>query len=1429
MTRNTLPKGLDSIQEDLHQGQSQIEEASNHYKQTIGNCPIDDQAPLENPPQSGPSLKRKGSYASYPTRQETPIKCAKQIPETPIYSSQHIASASLCSPKFIPGNRVTADLAPTQLGLSPVQVALQTHYKSCLSIERFSGGDLDLESYVDLTIVEALDQRRKEKEKLEAQASAFRRSPSYEGITTTNTKASIPLEKLFDKRMLYNGREDVPKTILFQGRAGIGKTTLCKKLVHMHQNGLWRDLFDVVLWIPLRQLVVYKAYFLTDLLLKKFFPHGFEDEKKALVRGLEAHLRDSKVLFILDGLDEIVIETEKEGGIALKSFLIYLLRQHYVITTSRPSGLDKSILRDFTPKIDLELEIIGFSQQKIQAFLTRALKPEGVMAVQDFIRRTPLIQGLVNIPIQLDAICFIWDQPPTKNPDVPPKTMTRLYRLMVQKLWCKDAELLRKQSGGETLTPCQINKLREKQIDRLMATEIQCLAYLAFKGLDNDYRIEFNEEALLDAINDLDEYRLMPDKEPVSPLLLDMLKQTSFLHTAEAGPSSNKDNSLQSWSFLHLTLQEFFAATWISQHLQVRKTNPTITSPVMMSLEKITAHVQKHKYNPRYEIVWRMVAGLLDGDSLKEFFDIMQNEPRDILGGHHQQLLASCLEEARPRLFQLDPTMVEKLEGELMQWLQFELTLVGNSDEVSILGSHYAFPENVLVKGLGGTNIGRKQFKQIISTLGKHPNLTTPTVQELVDTLNQEDRHVRDLATKALGSQSTLSESAIRALTGTLQSDNSAVRGLAAKALATQTILPDSTIHALIRALHDKEMYVGRSAAYALVAQLAISECAVQSIIGTLQNEDCKAWHLLTAALGTQLILSESTIPVFVGALQHENKFVRDFGVEVLRTQPTLPDSTIHGLICALEDENSDVRYSAAEVLGAQPILPESAILALIDALWDKDSRITDSLVSGLGAQSMLPESAIRALIGALENGDRNVRSSAADALGSQPTLPDYAIQAIVSALQDGDMNVRSSAADALGSQSILSKSTIQALVGALGDGDTNVRSSAADALGTQPTLPDSAIHALINVLRDEDAEVRSSAADALGSQSTLSEPTIQTFICTLQDEDRFVVSTISKVLGVQSTLSESTIQSLVIALRDEEMDVRIVAAKALSTQSTLPGYAIQALMSAFQSEYALQELFSAANALSAQTTLPESAIQTLISILNSGNPFAGISAKDILSAQSVLPESAIQALVSTLQHENFSTGHKAAAVLSTRSALSESVIQVLVSALEDEGSCASYRYFAVMVLGAQPRLPESAVRAFVGTLKGEIVLKDAAANALCAQLRLPKYAIQDLIGILEHKHVYIDMVLDKHWHSIFSVLPDLPEPMIEELYRRYLFDFGCRNATALYIQADELYIYTNHGPVRKGPIEPGSLRKLITAIETVKREAGMQFASFEK
>ncbi|KAG0057095.1 hypothetical protein BGZ83_001529 [Gryganskiella cystojenkinii] len=556
---------------------------------------------------------------------------------------------------------------PPQDSLDDIHSALKTYHAPNLSILRASGQELDLEiSFVNLAIVEAPVQRGKEKQDLKEKAAVFHRIPSFERVENADTRSMIPLEQLFNKRKLPDGTEKAPRRILVKGRAGIGKTTLCKKLVHAHQNGLWGDQFDSVLWIPLRQLKGSKSRTLEDLFCEKVFIARNRDERQAeLAKALAVRAQKGNVLFILDGLDEIAVDSGSDEGRTFRSFLKNLLWQQHVVITSRPSGLDSKLL----PPVDLELEIFGFSQKNVKDFLVNVLEPEAAETLQDFIQRTPLIQGLVNIPGQLDVICFSWYSLPREGPAI---TTTRLYQMMVRRLWCKDAMRLEKTVGGMYLIERQISQLAPRDIDELMATELQYLGYLAFKGLVN-HQIEFDEETLLCAFEDLKD-QAVANRRLLPPQLVEVMKQTSFLHASDADLDSRNGSPRQAWYFLHLAFQEYFAATWIVRHFHLKQPSP---SAGMMTMEQVTAFVHQHKYNPQYEIVWSMVAGLLEGEPLGHFFELLQGAPRDLIGGRHQQILASCLNEARNRL---DSAIVIELDTELLNWLHFEMHTCQHGD-----------------------------------------------------------------------------------------------------------------------------------------------------------------------------------------------------------------------------------------------------------------------------------------------------------------------------------------------------------------------------------------------------------------------------------------------------------------------------------------------------------------------------------------------------------------------------------------------------------------------------------------------------------------------------------------------------------------------------------------------------------------------------
>ncbi|KAI1321456.1 hypothetical protein EDD11_005147 [Mortierella claussenii] len=866
---------------------------------------------------------------------------------------------------------------PSQSSLEDIQSALKAYhtYYAPLKVLRVSGDELDLETcFVNLAIVEAPAQQEKDKQRLKEQAATFHRIQSFEAVERSNMQSTISLEQLFDKRKLRDGEENFPKTILVQGRAGIGKTTLCKKIVHSHQTtGLWKDRFDAVLWLPLRDLRAIQSRTLEGLLREKyFFMPGLDQDQVALARAVAVGAQNGRILFILDGLDEIVTDTKCGEGIALRSFLRTLLMQQHVIVTSRPSGLDRSLL----PSIDLELETVGFSQQNVSDFLVKVLKdPEALRTVQDFIQQTPVIQGLVNIPVQLDVICFSWDSLPTDGPMI---TMTGLYQRMVRKLWCKDALRLKKKAGGMDLTEEHISDLEPEEIDELMATELQHFGYVAFKGMTNNHQIEFDEKAIRSALRDLKAYREIAKVGLLPPQLLEMLKQTSFLHTADAGLGTSNSGSQQAWHFLHLTFQEYFAATWIAQHLQPKHPHPA----GVMTVEQAKVFVQQHKYNPQYEIMWWMVAGLLEGEALEEFFGLLQGAPRDLIGGRHQQILASCLNEARARL---DTAVVTSIEAELRKWLHFEIQTCHDQVSRSMLGSQSSFPEPLLVEDLSSVS-SRKEI--LVNTLGARSILSGSAIQSLIDTLKDKDIKVRRSTAWALESQSALPASAIQPLIDAFKDESVGVTMSAVWALVNQSALPASAIQSLNDQLKDESSRVRQSAVNVLSQQSVLPTTVIQSLIDALKDESVGVRTSAILALERQSAFPTSAIQSLVDTLKDDYTHVRSLAAWVLAKQSTLPASAIQSLIDQLKDEDADVRGSAASALESQSALPASAIQSLIDTLKDKNTFVRDPAEWAFSNQSALPASAIQSLIDQLKDEDADVRGSAAWELAKQSALP---------------------------------------------------------------------------------------------------------------------------------------------------------------------------------------------------------------------------------------------------------------------------------------------------------------------------------------------------------------------------------------------------------------------------------------------------------
>ncbi|GKT92454.1 peptidaseCc14 [Colletotrichum tofieldiae] len=1007
----------------------------------------------------------------------------------------------------------------------------EKHYnKVRLQIERLSGDLLPMDQcYINLALVETqrADSSKQNPEERALRSSPFSLSDRLK-IETQHENIQVNLEALFDPRKMPNGRTKSPRRLLIRGRAGVGKTTLCKKIVHDFTHGtMWRDKFDRLLWIPLRNLKREARTSVPGYNMGHLFRHEYFSGPEAtdLTTALWGETPSEKTLFILDGLDEISSDLKDD----MFQFLKELLNQPNIILTSRPPAVLPSGLRP----LDIELETVGFYPQQVEDYVRACCTTTAANRIESFLQGRQLVQDLVRIPIQLDALCFTWDG---FNAGLSLQTMTEFYRVIEDKLWKKDAVNLSKIHEGQKL------KARPREIMGLVDDELRFLEALAFTGMHTDI-IEF-EPQHRDAVFD----RLV---ETNIPLLDATVAALSFLRTSDS-LSQPQD---QQYHFLHLTFQEYFAARYFVRHWNTDR--PLICLVFSQNSVKDVSPIcflQEHKYDSRYDIMWRFVAGLLDVEKkATRFFEEIEKEPFDLLGPTHQRLVMHCLSEA----VSLPNEIRANREERLKEWILFESDFTG----WSTFARDPELPDRVLQKALNAS----RNKRPILNALSYSGRLISETIMTaLVELFKDEGVHVRHSAAIALGKQPTLSETTMTALVELLKDEDRYVRCSTAEALGNQSTLPETTMTALVELLKDEERFVRSSAAKALGNQSTLPETTMTAIVELFKHKDSDVRYYAAEALGNQSTLLEMTITTIVELFKDECSYVRASAADALGK---FPEITMTALVGLLKDENSDVRRSAAITLGNQSTLSETTMTALVELFKDENSDVQECAAEALGKQSTLPEITMTALMGLLKHEDSDVRYYAAEALGNQSTLPETTMTALVELFKDENSDVQECAAEALGKQSTLPQITMTALVGLLEHEDSYIRRYAAEALDNQSTLLETTMTALVELFKDEDSYVRRSAAKALGNQSTLPETTMTAIVELFKHEDRHVRLNAAFALGNQSTLPETIVTALVGLFKHEDSHERDSAADALSDNSNLMDKVLEALGLAFRPE----------------------------------------------------------------------------------------------------------------------------------------------------------------------------------------------------------------------------------------------------------------------
>ena len=374
-------------------------------------------------------------------------------------------------------------------------------------------------------------------------------------------KKSIKLEAVLEPP---EGCENM-RCIFVEGAPGIGKSAFALELCRRRKEIKSMKIYSLVVLLRLREKRVQSIQNISDL-----FYHEDSDLVQAVTEEVVA-CQGKNVLFVLDGFDELPDNLRKD------SFIVELIQGKHlpactIIVTSRPSVTADLRL---TTEIDKHMEILGFTHECIQQY-ARSMLSDQPDVLEDFLKyisNNPAIHGMMYIPLSSAIVVEIYKANRTTKKPIP-RTLTQLYSELC-------LVLLRKYLV-ETGSPLA-DKLQDNIVDLPgdLNHQLMELGKLAFEGAVSK---DITFEKLPEGCSDL-----------------------GFMNISTSLYMGRK--SIVSYSFLHLTLQEFLAAYYISLREGVHQKWFIVEKFILMkrSIPQFSRYDTTH-----LDVMLRFIAGLTD-------------------------------------------------------------------------------------------------------------------------------------------------------------------------------------------------------------------------------------------------------------------------------------------------------------------------------------------------------------------------------------------------------------------------------------------------------------------------------------------------------------------------------------------------------------------------------------------------------------------------------------------------------------------------------------------------------------------------------------------------------------------------------------------------------------------------------------------------
>ncbi|XP_041461761.1 NACHT, LRR and PYD domains-containing protein 2-like [Lytechinus variegatus] len=195
-----------------------------------------------------------------------------------------------------------------------------------------------------------------------------------------------------------------PQRLLVEGEGGVGKTTLCAKIVWDWIHGAGYQDFQLVLLVLLREV---KDKTIGDI-IKSYLPDDNMVTAMQLNKYVFSHQID--VLLVLDGFDEFAGDLDSCYQIAL-IILNRLFKSGKVLITSRRWRSDEIRKIQELRRLYAFIAVEGFSDENLSSYVTKFFHPDTTSAedLNRFISNNDVIrENMAPYPIYTAMLCIMW-------------------------------------------------------------------------------------------------------------------------------------------------------------------------------------------------------------------------------------------------------------------------------------------------------------------------------------------------------------------------------------------------------------------------------------------------------------------------------------------------------------------------------------------------------------------------------------------------------------------------------------------------------------------------------------------------------------------------------------------------------------------------------------------------------------------------------------------------------------------------------------------------------------------------------------------------------------------------------------------------------------------------------------------------------------